>query len=205
MKSINQCRLAAGADARFVLALQRKFSNELGFIPGEALRHRIKLRQVSIALENGEPAGFILAAQELSQAKHIRPIFQAAICYDAQRRHHGLSLVGRLSQEARENGQSIIQCFCRQDIDANAFWRSAGFVQVALRDVNAVRGTPCVLWRKPLNIMTPAELSLIPHNHGSRGAAGRAVHRFAWHSLPKLDLYSPADIERQLRQLELCA
>ncbi len=108
----------------YLVALQKKFHYELGFLPREALASKIERGAVWLARENGEPAGY------LCHGSFARPeirIFQAAIQYDARRRHLGLSLVADLVARARQAGAAGISLRCLNDLDANGFWRAAGF------------------------------------------------------------------------------
>lgn len=201
----NGPRLARVQDHAYVEKLQRLFSEEVGFLSRQATCARLKQRNVLIALENSEPAGFLLGAAAISTAQHIRPIYQAVIQFDAQRKHHGLQLVELLSIAATAAKQTIIQCFCRQDLDANAFWREAGFVKVALRDVNAHRGEPCILWRKPLVRMTAETLMFLPYNVRNQTGGGRSVRRHDYHALPLIEPFCTADITAELSRLQLAA
>src|SRR5215218_3775502 len=90
---------ATPADLAYVVALQKRNGEALGFIPRAALSEKIDLGRIWLATENGDPAGYLhhgsLAVPEVR-------IFQAAIQYDARRRHHGLALVANLMSRARE-------------------------------------------------------------------------------------------------------
>lgn len=198
-------RVALMRDARYVRHLQKVFNEQLGFLSDGAVIERIRQGNVSLALENGEPAGYLLGATEISAAKHIRPVFQAAVQMDAQRRHHGLALLNDLTTAAISHKQTIIQCFCRQNLEANDFWRAAGFVPVALRDVNAARQQPCILWRKPLARMTAETLLWMPPNARNQTGGGRSVRAHDWSKLPLLSTYATADIAAALRELQLAA
>jgi GNAT superfamily N-acetyltransferase len=115
---------ATPADLAYVVSLQKKNGEALGFIPRVALAEKIELGRIWLAQENGEPAGFLhhgsLAVPEVR-------IFQAAIQYDAQRRKHGMSLVTGLLDRAKDAGASAVSLRCLDFLDANDFWTAAGF------------------------------------------------------------------------------
>lgn len=205
MRNICTYKVGRNRDASYVEKLQRAFTEEIGFISRQATSARLKQSNVLIALENGEPAGFLLGASAVSSALHIRPIYQAAIQFDAQRRRHGLHLLEILTAAALRDRQTVLQCFCRQELDANAFWREAGFIKIALRDVNASRGEPCILWRKPLCRMTAETLMHIPANVRNHGGAGRSVRRHDFRSLPLIEPFSAGDVHQELSRLQLVA
>jgi N-acetylglutamate synthase-like GNAT family acetyltransferase len=198
-------RLARSRDLKYILSLARKFSNAVGFLPAAAIEKRIELDQVAIALENSEPCGYLLHADKLAGAGHILPIYQAAVQMDAQRRGRGLELIDQLAAGALSKRQSMLQCWCRQTLDANEFWKAAGFVAVALRDVNAARQSPCILWRKPLVQMTAATLIETTPNTRNHSGGGRSVHKHAWDQLPCITPYATADIETAVARLNNAA
>src|SRR3954452_11940830 len=119
---------AAPADLPYVVHLQKRHADALGFLPRAALAEKIERGQVWLSLENGEPAGFLhhgsLAVPEVR-------IFQAAVQYDARRRHLGLSLVQRVVDRAAAAGARGISLRCLSFLDANAFWEAAGFALLA--------------------------------------------------------------------------
>ena len=85
--------VATPADLAYVVELQKRNGEAVGFIPRAALSEKIDRGQIHLTTENGEPAGYLhhgsLAVPEVR-------IFQAAVQYDARRRHHGLALLADL-------------------------------------------------------------------------------------------------------------
>src|SRR5207245_1466818 len=106
--------------------LQRRHTNELGHLPTAALAWHLENSTVLLALQNDDAAGYLLGRSHLRAQPWVRPITQAAIRYDARRRHHGLALVEVLARDAWKAGQSILQCWCAADLEANQFWLAAG-------------------------------------------------------------------------------
>lgn len=205
MKQLHATRLAVTRDACYIEHLQRRFTQEIGFVTRAATLERIKQGNVVIATENGDAAGFLLGATAISNGQHIRPIYQACIQFDAQRRHHGLALLDQLTAAATLHRQTIIQCWCRQELEANDFWNAAGFVKIAMRDVNACRGVPCILWRKPLVKMTAETLAWLPDNVRHHSGGGRSVRRHAYQQLPLIEQFNADQVNGQLQLLELAA
>jgi hypothetical protein len=115
---------ATAADLPYVVHLQKKHADAVGFIPRMALREKIEQGRIWLARENGEPAGFL---HHGSLARPEVRIFQAAIQYDARRRYLGLEMVChllRLASDARARGVSLR---CLSFLEANEFWDAAGF------------------------------------------------------------------------------
>ena len=129
-------RAATPADLAYVVSLQKRNHEALGFIPRAALAEKIDLGRIWLAAENGDPAGYLhhgsLAVPEVR-------IFQAAVQYDARRRHLGLALVADLVARARAAGARGVSLRCLDFLDANDFWLAAGFRRLATEP--GARGT----------------------------------------------------------------
>jgi N-acetylglutamate synthase-like GNAT family acetyltransferase len=146
-----QILTATHGHARFIRDLQNKFCKALGFIPDAATAWYIDHGQVSLALENDDPAGMLLGRDALRWNPAIRPIFQAAIAFDAQRRHHGLTLVERTAADARDAGQMAVQANCAEGLEANEFWRLAGFEAICRMTPRNARKRAIICWRMQLH------------------------------------------------------
>lgn len=158
-----------------VLDLQRKFSNQLGFIPTPATLWYIESGNVGIAHENGEACGFLLGRPAFRYQPLLRPITQAAIAMDAQRRHHGLALLAALEARALKAGQLALQCCCAEDLDANEFWAIAGFVPIDLLIPNNARGRAICVWRKQLTHTAPSWFFTPPPRTGHQAKRNRSA------------------------------
>jgi ribosomal protein S18 acetylase RimI-like enzyme len=138
-------RAATPSDLAYVVGLQKRNHEALGFIPRAALAEKIGLGRIRLAAENGDPAGYLhhgsLAVPEVR-------IFQAAVQYDARRRHLGLALVADLVARARSAGAGGVSLRCLDYLDANDFWTAAGFRLLTTEP--GARGTLNV-WGRVLN------------------------------------------------------
>jgi N-acetylglutamate synthase-like GNAT family acetyltransferase len=170
-----EIRTATQADYRFVKDLQNKHRNEIGFIPPGATQREIEWGHVLFAEENADDAGFLLVQPALGGQRTTAAIIQAAVRMDARRMKIGLALVAAIAAKAKAAGSTILQCWCRTDLDANAFWNAAGFQHIATRNGGTIKNIPCRLWRLPLDIPADA-LSILPDN-GRNGPGGRFQQR----------------------------
>ena len=136
-------------DIKFIEHLSNRFSYEVGFIPRIALVNRIEGRRgggVLLARVNRQEGGFLHYGSMLRGECRI---FQAAIDYDLQRQHHGLALVSDFIERADEAGVRLITCRCLADLNANRFWKSAGFKQLMVE--RGAKG-PLLVWAKRLHL-----------------------------------------------------
>lgn len=171
-----QLLIAGAGHSRFIADLQRKHANEIGFLPHQATAWYIEAGCVRIAIENGEPAGMLLGREKFRWQPAMRGIFQAAICFDAQRRHHGLALVEATAEDAREAGQMALQACCREGLEANEFWRIAGFQEICRLDPSAARRRQIIVWRKPLHdTYRPAWFSVPPPVAGHKARKAKVA------------------------------
>jgi N-acetylglutamate synthase-like GNAT family acetyltransferase len=162
-------RTAIPADLRYIEHLSRKYATEVGFIPRSAMAAYIDSSNVTICEENKSEAGYLLGRDYLRWNIGIRPIFQAAVQMDAQKRHHGLALLTRTEVAAREAGQIAIQACCREGLDANEFWRIAGFEKICEMWPNNSRKKHVFCWRKLLTEFVPDWFYQPPPVAGYRG------------------------------------
>lgn len=179
VKHARQVRYARPTDLNFILDLTRKNTEALGFIPQAGVEQYLARRGVVLALENDTPAGFLLGNHAAPENPGMTLIHQACICYDARRRALGLELVARVAQHAAVARNGAMQLWCRGELDANDFWRAAGFEAMGLRSGGDRRGIPQILWRRA--IVRNARLDAAPSVR-RRGRAGTPVIRPAGHT-----------------------
>lgn len=168
------------ADLRFVDNLQKRFGRSLGFLPRAAIEGHIELGNVTLARENDDHAGYLLVRPVLSWRPELASIVQAAVCMDAQRRQHGLALLLQVESEARSRGQVGLQANCAIGVEANEFWRAAGFKPIAHLTPNTKSGRHVICWRKPLVRSLPTWFAELPRRAGHRAAhvtSTREPHR----------------------------
>lgn len=161
-------RIASLADLPYVVSLQKRFTNELGFLPTAALSAWIERSCVLLVEENGDPAGYVVQRPRLNTARWCRPLTQVAVAMDAQRRHLGLALLRRVATDAHRELLEGLQCWVAADIEAVDFFTSANFEVIARRRPRNVRGRELLLMRASLQPFKPANFSTIPPIAGCR-------------------------------------
>ena len=134
-----------GSDIKFLDHLQKKYSNQVGFLPTSALEWNIANGKVSIALENDEPAAYLLGKGTYLRDPHFGIIYQAAVSYDARRRLMGTALVQHFIDHMEPNVR-LIGLWCAQDIEANEFWNACGFEAIAARHGSRRKGRVHIFW-----------------------------------------------------------
>ena len=168
-------RIATGADTTYVDSLQKRFAAAVGFLPKIAIQNYIDAGCVHLAVENDDPAGYILSKRRLVWQPQLRSITQACVAMDAQRRHHGLALLEKISAEARADGVVALQACCAVGLESNEFWAAAGFRPIVHMTPSNVRGREVICWRKPLVKKLPLWFAFPPARAGWRAATPKSV------------------------------
>lgn len=164
----NPIRRARPQDLKFLSHLQKKFSNQLGFLPTQALQWYVEEGRVGVVTENGEPAGYVLGRPSFRYQRLLRPITQTAVAMDAQRRHLGMSLIDRVCNLARDEHQLAVQAVCAADLEANDFWLAMQFEAIHVFPANNTRGRELIVWRKLVTKTRPDWFELAPPDPGTR-------------------------------------
>lgn len=109
---------------KYVVSLQAKNSNELGFLPRVVFERVADAGRLFLGLLNGEPCGYILVG---SGWQGVLRRWQVCIQYDVRRRLYGAMLVEAAEQYGESVGctQSLVRC--ASDLEANQFWQSIGY------------------------------------------------------------------------------
>jgi len=156
-----------------VADLARRYSNQIGFLPGQALATYIDRGCVQMATENGEPAGYVLAGRPPARNPDLVKIIQTAVALDARRRRHALALIDVVAANARDAGAKVLQACCRRDLESNAFWAAAGFLPLGIRTAPTARGEAHVIWRRQLCPVDRRQLHTLERPYRNAGPGGR--------------------------------
>ena len=137
--------------AKFAAALQKKHTDELGFLPTVALREYAERGQIIPARENDEPIGYVLyfdgrAGKPPAKHPHQVKLHQVCIQYDARGILHGTELVREVERRARENGFATVTAWVASDLQANLFWKAIGYKLIAARKGGKRRNRIHNLW-----------------------------------------------------------
>ena len=152
--------ILASQAVKYADDLARKNSEALSFIPRPKLEWYAERGRLMLAMENDDPCGFLIHGDNGSAMK----IYQACVQYDARRREHGLELVSRLVKKATARQATSISLWCADDLEANDFWRQAGFQFAGQREGGERRGRIHNRWI--LHLETP--LFATARHHGPK-------------------------------------
>jgi ribosomal protein S18 acetylase RimI-like enzyme len=130
-------RLATMDDLAFMDALQKKTTRQVGYFPTAQFKGYIEMGAVVIAEGTIGTAGRTRVGYCISRDRYLKRdelgiIYQLNVVPEARRMNVGASLIREVLARAAY-GCRLFCCWCAQDIEANRFWESLGFVPVAFR------------------------------------------------------------------------
>jgi GNAT superfamily N-acetyltransferase len=167
-------RVATMDDLPFIDGLQKKHHKQLGFFPRAQLEGYLSNGWVLIAEEAaGPPLGYIASRDRYQKRDELGAIFQLCVAPTAQRKLVGAMLVKSVFERSAY-GTRLFCCWCAQDIAANQFWESLGFVPLAFRTGSRKRGPKRDV-----------------ETQGSRAAGGARVHIFWQRRIREGDTTTP--------------
>src|SRR5690606_28726534 len=141
-------RPATMDDLPFIDALQKAHSKQLGFLHRKAMEGKIQLGHVLVADERqGHPLGYLIASDRYLKRDELGVVYQLCVVPGAQRKLVGAALL-KAQFDRSAYGCRLYCCWCAQDLAANRFWESMGFVPIAYRSGSQKKGRVHIFWQK---------------------------------------------------------
>ena len=141
-------RAATMADFAFIDALQGSHTKQVGWMPKAQLEGKLNLGHVIVAEDEAKQAvGFIIGNDQYFKRDDCGIIYQLCIAPAARRSLIGAVLVKAMFERAAW-GCKLFCCWCAQDIEANHFWESLGFIPLAYRAGSQKKGRVHIFWQK---------------------------------------------------------
>jgi ribosomal protein S18 acetylase RimI-like enzyme len=134
-------------DLPFLDALQRQHYRELGYFPTKQFEGYIALGGVLVAESNGRRVGYVISRDRYLKRDELGVIFQLCVAPGEERKLIGAELVREVFARSAY-GCKLYCCWCAQDLTANRFWESIGFVPIAFRAGSGKKGRVHIFWQK---------------------------------------------------------
>lgn len=136
---------------RFASHLQRKHTDQLGFLPTVAIKEYAQRGQILLAHQNDQPCAYAIY---FDGRNGNRPRFdpltirihQLCTQEDARRILHATHLVNQIYDIAKTGHFTAIRAWVAHDIPANEFWHAVGFNIHATRQGGRRRNRLHNLW-----------------------------------------------------------
>lgn len=112
-------------DLSFIIGLMQQNTDALGFIPEPTVRQRYDERYIIQTDDYGRKRGYLLHGSPAPGG--VLTIAQACIEFNHRRNGFGFSVVQQLIDRADAAQVRAIKLRCADDLEANRFWKAAGF------------------------------------------------------------------------------
>jgi hypothetical protein len=154
-------RVATMADLPFMDGLQKQHSKALGYFPTKQFEGYIEMGGVLVAwatrpCESDDttntggspvPLGYVISRDRYLKRDELGVIYQLCVVPGDQRKLVGASLIKEVFERSAY-GCRLYCCWCAQDLDANYFWESLGFVPIAFRGGSGKKKRVHIFWQK---------------------------------------------------------
>jgi hypothetical protein len=165
-------RPATMDDLPFIDRLQKAQSHQVGFLHTGALEEKIRRAHVIIAEEGRRdegtegqsegapsvplslcpsvpafPVGYCIGNDQYFKRDDVGIIYQVNVMPRKQRALIGAMLVKAMFDRAAY-GCRLFCCWCAQDIEANCFWESLGFIPLAFRAGSREKDRVHIFWQR---------------------------------------------------------
>jgi hypothetical protein len=157
-------RLAMSGDLPFIDSLQKLHKKQVGFLATSWIESRIAKKQVlvaeesvvsspsSVATDHGPRTtdnrlGYIISQDKYLKRDELGIVIQLCVVPGSQRKLVGATLL-KAAFERAAYGCLLFCCWCAQDIEANRFWESMGFVPLAFRAGSEKKSRVHIFWQK---------------------------------------------------------
>jgi hypothetical protein len=162
-------------DIPFIDALQKKHAKQVGFMPAKQLAGKIDAGHVLVAEANAsadfadsadlkdedeahlnlrpsaqsadQRLGYVIGTDRYFKREDVGIIYHLNVAPGRQRGFVGATLL-RAMFDGAAYGCRLFCCWCAQDIEANHFWESMGFVPLAYRAGSEKKSRVHIFWQK---------------------------------------------------------
>lgn len=141
-------RTATLDDAGFIDQLQKMHSHMVGWFPRKQMEAYIEGEHVLLAEnDTSEPVGYCIFKDQYMKRDDVGIVYQLNVLPLRQRNLIGATLV-KTAFERAAYGCKLFCCWCAQDIQANWFWESIGFVPLAFRTGSRGKQRIHIFWQR---------------------------------------------------------
>ncbi len=149
-------RVATAGDIPFLDQLQKQYHKQLGFFPRAQLEGYVSNQWILIAenAQTREPLGYCASRDRYLKRDELGVIYQLCVVPGDQRKLVGASLIKAVFERSAY-GCRLYCCWCAQDLAANYFWESLGFVPIAFRAGSTGKKRVHIFWQRRIDTELP--------------------------------------------------
>jgi hypothetical protein len=169
------CALAIPDDLPYVLHLQQKWSNNIGFLPKIALERALNKKEILVVRENGDPAGYLYWT---ARADGLIRVIQCAVDPQLLRTTIGTKIMRHLERAGLRAECSILRLTTRCDLPANEFWPELGMNMTGVLTPHTRKGHAHYEWSKSLLSPTKLATAIATGRRPFKRDRGPTLHDF---------------------------
>jgi ribosomal protein S18 acetylase RimI-like enzyme len=143
-------RVATMADLPFLDAMQKQHGRALGYFPTKQFEGYIEMGAVLVAHDGAEVVGYVISRDRYLKRDELGVVYQLCVKSGDQRKLVGGTLVREVFERSAY-GCKLYCCWCAQDLPANRFWESMGFVPIAFRAGSTGKRRVHIFWQRRIN------------------------------------------------------
>src|SRR5688572_33420086 len=156
-------RPAVAGDLPFIDSLQKRSTHAVGWMPTKQLEGKIAAGHVLVAWASSPclaeeettgwkpvPLGYCISRDQYFKRDDVGIVYQLNVAPERQRGLVGAALL-KATFERAAYGCKLFCCWCAQDIEANYFWESMGFVPLAFRAGSREKGRVHIFWQRRIH------------------------------------------------------
>lgn len=141
-------RPATMQDAPFLDQLQKMHGHMVGFFPRKQMHAYLEDGHVLIAEDHaGTTIGYVIARDQYMKRDDVGIVYQLNVLPLKQRHLVGATLI-KAAFDRAAYGCRLFSCWCAQDIQANWFWESIGFIPLAFRTGSRAKQRTHIFWQR---------------------------------------------------------
>lgn len=141
-------RVAVAGDIPFIDMLQKMHGHMVGWFPTKQLEANIEGEHILIAEdEAGNSVGYCIAKDQYMKRDDVGIVYQLNVLPLRHRSLIGATLV-KATFDRAAYGCKLFCCWCAQDIQANFFWESIGFIPLAFRTGSRAKQRIHIFWER---------------------------------------------------------
>jgi hypothetical protein len=142
-------RLATASDLAFLDQLQKQHGKALGFFPRAQMEGYVENQWVLVAEDAAtkRSLGYCASRDRYLKRDELGVVYQLCVAPGHQRGLIGATLIRDVFARAAY-GCRLFCCWCAQDLDANYFWESLGFVPIAFRGGSGKKKRVHIFWQR---------------------------------------------------------
>src|SRR4051794_40068339 len=142
-------RVAVMEDLPFLDGLQKQHNKALGFFPRAQMEGYIRNGWVLVAEDAAtrRVIGYVASRDRYLKRDELGVIYQLCVSPGEQRKLVAAALVREVFARSAY-GCKLYCCWCAQDLPANLFWQSMGFLPIAFRAGSKGKRRVHIFWQR---------------------------------------------------------